>query len=267
VYLVLDVIVSINELGGDMNLNGKVAIVTGGAQGIGRAVVERFTEVGASAVVIADIQDQEAVNCANQIMNTYGGSIISIPTDVSQPEQVRRMVQATQERFGRIDILVNNASLCPVIAWDDVTIENWNRILAVNLTGMLLCTQSVIPLMKNQQFGRIVFVSSEAAFNGSYTAHVAYGVTKAGELALMKSVAKGFASYNILANAITCGPVDTPLGRNLGAEFWAESDKRTLLKRHAAAHEIADAVLFLVSSRSAYITGQVLRINGGMNLT
>jgi 3-oxoacyl-[acyl-carrier protein] reductase len=250
-----------------MDLSGKVAMVTGGAQGNGRATVERFVQAGALGVVIADIQDQEAVNCANQIMNTHGGSIISIQTDVSQPEQVQRMVQTTLKRFGRIDILVNNASLCPVVAWDDVTLENWNRILAVNLTGMLLCTQSVIPTMKSQQYGRIVFISSEAAFNGSYAAHVAYGVTKAGELALMKSVSKGFASYNILANAITCGPVDTPLGHNLGAEFWAKNDERTLLKRHADAHEIADAVLFLVSSRSTYITGQTLRVNGGMDLT
>lgn len=250
-----------------MNLNGKVAIVTGGAQGIGRAVVERFAEAGASAVVIADLQDQEAANCAQEIMLKHGSSVISIPTDVSDPVRVKSMVQATLKQFGRIDILVNNASLCPVIAWDDVTLENWNRILSVNLTGMFLCTQSVIPQMKNQQFGRIVFVSSEAAFNGSYTAHVAYGVTKAGELALMMSVAKGFVSYNIRANAITCGPIDTPLGHNLGADFWAESDNRTLLKRHGSAHEVADAVLFLVSSRSEYITGQVLRVNGGMNLT
>jgi NAD(P)-dependent dehydrogenase (short-subunit alcohol dehydrogenase family) len=251
-----------------MDLDGKVAIVTGGAQGIGRAVVERFAEAGAAGVVIADIQDQEAANCAQEILKAHGSSsIISIPTDVSQTEQVKNMVQATLERFGRIDILVNNASLCPVVAWDDVTLENWNRILAVNLTGMLLCTQSAIPSMKKQQFGRIVFISSDAAFNGSYTAHVAYGVTKAGELALMYSVAKGFAEYNILANAITCGPVDTPLGHNLGADFWAASEKMTLLKRHAAAHEIADAVLFLVSGRSSYITGQVLRVNGGMNLT
>jgi 3-oxoacyl-[acyl-carrier protein] reductase len=250
-----------------MELNGKVAVVTGGAQGIGRAVVERFAEAGASGIVIADIQDRKAADCAKEVMSAHGSSIISIPTDVSEFEQVTSMVQATLDHFGRIDILVNNASLCPVVAWDDVTITNWNQILAVNLTGMLLCTQAVIPLMRKQQFGRIVFISSEAAFNGSYTAHVAYGVTKAGELALMKSVAKGFAHHNILANAITCGPVDTPLGHSLGAEFWAESDKRTLLKRHADAHEIADAVLFLVSNRSTYITGQVLRVNGGMDLT
>jgi 3-oxoacyl-[acyl-carrier protein] reductase len=250
-----------------MELDGKIAIITGGAQGIGRAIAEQFAAEGSAGIVIADVQDQKAAEFAQEVMNRYGSSIIAIPTDVSDGKQVKHMVEATLERFGNIDILVNNASLCPVVTWDNVTIENWNQILAVNLTGMLLCTQAVIPVMKMQKSGRIVFISSEAAFNGSYTAHVAYGVTKAGELALMYSVAKGFASENILANAITCGPVDTPLSHNLGAEFWAESDRRTLLKRHASAHEIADAVLFLVSSRSSYITGQVLRVNGGMNLT
>jgi 3-oxoacyl-[acyl-carrier protein] reductase len=250
-----------------MTLKGKVAIVTGGAQGIGQATVECFVQAGAQGVIIADIQAQEAANSASQIMNAYGGCVISIPTDVSQPEPVQSMVAVTLERFGQIDILVNNASLCPVVAWDDVTVENWNRILAVNLTGMLLCTQAVIPSMKAQKNGRIVFISSEAAFNGSYTAHVAYGVTKAGELALMRSVAKTFASYNILANAITCGAVDTPLSHSLGHDFWVKTDERTLLRRHADAHEIADTVLFLVSDRSSYITGQTIRVNGGLDLT
>jgi len=250
-----------------MNINGKVAIVTGGAQGIGRAIVERFAQAGAAGVVIADVQEQAAAACARDVEQAYGGTLLSIPTDVTDEQQARRMVQATIERFGRVNILVNNASICPVAAWEEVTLENWNRILAVNLTGMLLCTQAVIPAMKKQGSGRIVFISSEAAFNGSYTAHVAYGVTKAGELALMKSVAKGFAGDGILANAITCGPVDTPLGHSLGADFWAESDRRTLLKRHADAHEIADVALFLVSGRSSYITGQVIRANAGMDLT
>jgi NAD(P)-dependent dehydrogenase (short-subunit alcohol dehydrogenase family) len=246
-------------------LEGEVAIITGAANGIGRGIALSFANAGAD-IVVADFNAEAGARTVAEI-EKKGRKALLVETDVRKDADLDRMVDATLNQFGRIDILVNNASLCPVVAWDDVTITNWNQILAVNLTGMLLCTQSVIPLMRKQQFGRIVFISSEAAFNGSYTAHVAYGVTKAGELALMKSVAKAFAHDNILANAITCGPVDTPLGHSLGADFWAESDKRTLLKRHAAAHEIADAVLFLVSNRSTYITGQVLRVNGGMNLT
>ena len=250
-----------------MDLTGKVAIVTGGAQGIGSATVERFVEAGALGVAIADVQSQRAEAAAQEIAETYGGQVLAIPTDVSDPEQVKAMAQATMARFGRIDILVNNASLCPIVAWEDITLDNWNRILAVNLTGMFLCTQAVIPYMKAQNRGHVVYISSEAAFVGSYVAHVAYGVTKAGILALMKSVAKVFAADGILANAIAPGPVDTPLAHALGRDFWDSAEQRTLLKRHASPGEIADAVLFLVTDRSAYITGQVLRVNGGSNLT
>lgn len=121
--------------------------------------------------------------------------------------------------------------------------------------------------MKSRGYGRIVYVSSEAAFVGSYVAHVAYGVSKAGILALMRSVAKCFAGDGILANAVTPGPVDTPLSKSLGETFWASSEQRTLLKRHATANELADAILFLSSGRSSYITGQVLRVNAGGDLT
>jgi 3-oxoacyl-[acyl-carrier protein] reductase len=249
-----------------MDLQGRVAIVTGGAQGIGRAIVEVFAQAGASGLVVADIKEQEAEDVARVVEQISDGQVVAVPTDVSDPTSVEAMVRAALERFGHVDILVNNAGVCPITAWEDVTLESWNRILAVNLTGTFLCTQAVLPHMRARKYGRIVCVSSEAAFVGSYVAHVAYGVSKAGMLALVKSVAKGFAADGILANAITPGPVDTPLSTSLGREFWRSSEQNTLLKRHASAREVADAVLFLVSDRSTYVTGQVLRVNGGSNL-
>ena len=250
-----------------MILTGKVAIVTGGAQGIGRATVDRFAEAGAAGVVVADVQAPQAEAAAREIMEKHAAAVLPVPTDVSEPEQVEALVRATIERFGQVDILVNNAGICPAVAWDDVTLESWNRLLAINLTSMFLCTRAVIPGMKSRHYGRIVYVSSEAAFDGSYVAHVAYGVTKAGILALMKSVAKGFAADGILANAVAPGAVETPLSESLGPAFATAFDQRTLLKRHASAGEIANAILFLASDLSSYVTGQVLRVNGGSDLT
>jgi 3-oxoacyl-[acyl-carrier protein] reductase len=249
-----------------MNIDGKVALVTGAAQGLGRATVERFVQAEASGVMMADIQGQKAENAAKEIMATCGGRVLSFETDVSNESQVQAAVQSTLREFGKIDILVNNAGVFPVVPWDDVTLESWNRMLEINLTGMFLFVKAVLPSMKAQKHGRIVFVSSGAAFTGSAVAHVAYGVSKAGIIALMMSVAKGFAAYNIRANAIAPGPVDTPGAHDLGDEFWTATEQKTLLKRHGSALELADAILYLVSDRSSYITGQCIAVDGGWML-
>lgn len=249
-----------------MKLTGRVAIVTGGAQGLGRATVEAFVEADALGVIIADMQADQAQAAAQEIMAAQSGKVVALPTDVCNPAQVETMVQTAIDRFGRIDILVNNAGVCPILDWDSVTLEDWNHILAVNVTGMFLCTKAVIPHMKTQKYGRIVYVSSPAGRVGSIIAHVAYGVSKGGCLALMKSVAKGFAKDGILANAVLPGPIDTPLSRSFGEDFWNSQEERPLLKRHASAKEVADAVLFLVSDRSTYITGHELWVDGGWSL-
>ena len=249
-----------------MNLTGRVAIVTGGAQGLGRATVEAFVEADALGVIIADMQADEAQSTAQEIMAAQRGQVVALPTDVCNPSQVEAMVQTAIDRFGRIDILVNNAGVCPILDWDSVTLEDWNHILAVNVTGMFLCTKTVISHMKTQKFGRIVYVSSPAGRVGSIIAHVAYGVSKGGVLALMKSVAKGFAKDGILANAVLPGPIDTPLSHSFGEDFWNSQEERPLLKRHASAKEVADAVLFLASDRSTYITGHELWVDGGWSL-
>jgi 3-oxoacyl-[acyl-carrier protein] reductase len=254
------------EVAMSLSLKGRIAIVTGGAQGIGQATAERFVEAGAGGVVIADVNGIKAEESAKRIIEKWGSKVLAVTTDVSDEKQVNAMVEKTISQFGRIDILFSNASLCPITVWDDVNLDNWNRMLSVNLTGMMLCTKAVIPHMKAQHYGRIVYTSSSAAFEGSLVAHVAYGVTKAGINALMKSVAKGFAQEGILANSIAPGPIDTPLSHALGEQFWESSERQTLLKRHGSAYEIADVVLFLVSDRASFITGQVLRVDGGMIL-
>ena len=248
-----------------MGLQGKWAIVTGGASGIGKAIVERFAEAGAAGIVSADVSDK-ACEVAERISHRHACDIHAVQTDVSDPASVAAMAEDSLSRFQRIDILVNNAGICPIVPWDEATLEDWNRILAVNLTGMFLCTKAIVPQMRAQGYGRIVYLTSTAASVGSLAAHVAYGVSKAGAVALMKSVAKGFAAFGITANAVSPGTTDTPLTDSFGPELASAFVANCVLKRKGDAGEVADAVLFLVSERATYITGHVLDADGGFAL-
>jgi len=249
-----------------MKLEGKLAIVTGGASGIGKAIAEKFAEAGATGVVIADVNDEIAEQVATILASKYDSEVLAVPTDVSDPQSVREMVNVAMDRFGHIDVLVNDAGICPVVPWDETTLEDWNHILAVNLTGMFLCTKAVIPIMCSQGFGRIVYVSSTAASVGSLVAHVAYGVSKAGVIALMKTVAKTFAPYGIRANAISPGTTDTPMTGEFSSGIRESFVDNCVLRRQAEPGEIADAALYLVSDRSSYVTGHVLDVDGGFAL-
>jgi 3-oxoacyl-[acyl-carrier protein] reductase len=247
-----------------MELSGQVAVVTGGASGIGRAVAQTLADAGAAGVVIADVDADEADEVASAVGANRSTRGLAVPTDVTNEGQVAAMVARTLGAFGRIDILVNNAGICPVVGWEKATVESWKRILDINLTGMYICTRAVVPSMAQRRYGRIVFISSMGGLVGSIVAHVAYGVSKAGVLALMKSVAKEFAGSGILSNAICPGSIDTPLTDSFGESTKADLAKACLLKRQGSAAELADAVLFLVSGRSTYITGTVLNVNGGV---
>jgi NAD(P)-dependent dehydrogenase (short-subunit alcohol dehydrogenase family) len=247
-----------------MRLNDRVAIITGGAQGIGRATAERFVQAGAAGVAIVDLRTETLKAAATEIMGAHGGEVLPVTADVSDPQQVKAAVAATMERFGRIDILVNNAGIMTFVPWDDVTLESWEHVLRVNLTSMFLFSHAVLPIMRARKYGRLVYISSEGAFGGSGTLiHPAYGVAKAGVITLMRTVASSFASEGILANAIAPGPIETPMGHSQPEDVQLRQGQRTMLKRRGSAYEIADAVLFLVSDRSTYITAQVLRVNGG----
>ena len=246
-----------------MDLSGKVAIITGGASGIGKAIAKEAAMTGARAVVIADIDREKANENAEAINAHHGTEALSIPTDVTDEKQVAALVKRTIDTFGRVDILVNNTGICPVVDWDDTDVASWNRIMNVNLTSMFICTKAVIPHMRANHYGRILFISSMGGLVGSLIAHVAYGVSKAGVIALMKSVAKGFAEDGILANAICPGSIDTPLTESFGEAMKKSFANACFLKRQGTAKELADAAIFLVSDRSTYITGAVLQVSGG----
>ena len=236
-------------------LQGQVALVTGGTSGIGRAVVELFLEAGMAGLAVIDVSECDLSGMDSEVMVGQ--------FDVSDSDAVGRFVSDVHERFGRIDILVNNAGIAPVVPWSEVTEENWQRVLDVNLNGAFHCTRAVWNHMRDRQYGRIVNISSVGAFLGSVSAHPAYGVSKAGLIALTKSLAKEGASDGILVNAIAPGSIDTPMLESFGPEARVKYAEAALLKRQGTPKELAETVVFLVSPASSYITGATLHVNGG----
>ena len=230
---------------------------------MGAAFAERFAQAGIAGLTIADVNIEAARNVAEDLSSRYDCEAIPVAVDVSDQHQVEAMATQTAEQFGRIDILINNAGICPLVTWEDTTLDDWNKILQVNLSGPFLCTKAVAPHMQKRKSGRIVYISSMAAFTGSIIASVAYGVSKGGLIPLMKSVAKKYAPDGILVNAVAPGSIDTPMTATFGEDGARQLREASLPKRQAAPSELADTILFLVSDHSSYITGATLHVNGG----
>ena len=246
-----------------MKLNDQAAIITGAGSGMGAAIAERFAQAEVAGLTIADVNIDAAGRVAEDLSSRYGCTAAAVAVDVSDADQVEAMAAQTAAQFGRIDILINNAGICPTLSWEDTTLDDWNTILRVNLTGPFLCTKAVAPHMQKRKYGRIIYISSMAAFTGSVIASVAYGVSKGGMIPLMKSVAKMYAVDGILANAVAPGTIDTPMTAGFGEEGARVLREASLLKRQATPEELADTILFLVSDQSTYVTGATLHVNGG----
>ena len=246
-----------------MKLNDQAAIITGAGSGMGAAIAERFAQAEIAGLAIADVNIDAATKVADDLSSRYGCTAIPIAADVSNQDQVEAMAVKTEEQFGRIDILVNNAGICPFVSWEDTTLEDWNRIMQVNLGGPFLCTKAVAPYMQKRQYGRIIYISSLAGFVGSLVANVGYGVSKMGVVPLMKSVAKIYAADGIHANAVAPGTIDTNMTAGFGEEGMRVLTEASLLKRQAQPEEMANTILFLVSDHASYITGATLHANGG----
>ncbi|GIX49525.1 MAG: 2-hydroxycyclohexane-1-carbonyl-CoA dehydrogenase [Candidatus Tectimicrobiota bacterium] len=244
-----------------MLLAEQVAIVTGGARGIGRATARRLAQEGA-AVVIADVNAAGAQDAAAELV-ALGQRALAVPTDVAEPAQVEAMVQRTMETFGRIDILVNNAGTAALTPLLETTPEVWDRTLKVHLYGTFFCTQAAARHMVTRRYGRIVNVSSVSALVGS-VGRAAYGAAKGGLIALTRVLAVELAPYGIRVNAVAPGAVETELTR----AAWTPADREgyerlTPVPRLGQPHDIAHAIAFLCLPASDYITGQVLVVDGG----
>lgn len=241
-------------------LDGKIAIVTGGGGGIGGAIARRFAREGAK-LAIADIDSAAAKNCADGI-DAEGGEAIPLRADVTQKESAREMVQAVLDRWRRVDILVNVAGGAERKRALDMTAEDWDRVIDMNLKSVFLCSQAVLPTMLRQRSGKIVNISSIYGFTGNAT-RSSYAAAKAGVAAFTKSLALEHAQDGLNVNAIAPGRIETPRVRShYSDEAWAAAVAQIPMARAGTPEEIAGTALFLVVDENKYITGQTIHVNG-----
>ena len=240
----------------------KVALVTGAARGIGLAVAKRFLTEG-WRVALLDIERELLHGAVGALSDP--DHTLALHCDVSDAAAVAAATETVQQRFGRLDALVNNAGVAvfaPVLETSD---EDWNRILAVNLTGPFLCTKAAAPLMREHGGGAIVNITSISAVRAS-TLRSAYGTSKAGLAHLTKQLAVELASLNIRVNAVAPGPVDTAMAKQVHSkEIRADYHDAIPLNRYGLEEELAEAIFFLCSERASYITGQILAVDGGFD--
>jgi len=252
-----------------MRLKDRVAIVTGAAQGIGRAVALRFAREGAH-VVVCDLQG-EAVKKVAQEVEAQGRKSLWFAADVAQTPQVEAMVQKTIETFGKIDILVNNAggSFNLPSKLEEVTDEIWDKVVDVNLKGAFICSRAVAPHMKKQKSGRIVNLSSKAGRYGGELTGIQYSSSKAGVMGLTRQLAKDLGPFGITANAIAPGlALSSPRVEKLWMERKTEAERQTVLqaiplRRLSSVDEQASVIFFLASDDSSYVSGVTIDVNGG----
>lgn len=242
-------------------LDGKVAVVTGGARGIGGGIATAFAAEGAD-VVIADVLGAEVAEPVLSAVAESGRRSLLLRTDVSDEQQVRAMVEAALAEFGRIDILVNDAGVVGQVAFAELEVSEWDRVLGINLRGVFLCTRFVLPGMLERGSGKIINVASQLGQIGGIEM-VHYSASKAGVIGLTKALAREVSGRGVQVNAIAPGPILTEMMAQETEEWAARKLAELPMGRFGEAHEVAPTAVFLASDDSSYYVGQTLCPNGG----
>ena len=245
-----------------MNFEGKTALVTGGSRGIGRAVCLELAKGGAN-VVLCYAGNETAAQETAQAVEAAGGKALAMRCDVSDSAQVDALVKAAVGQFGRIDILVNNAGITRDNLIMRMSETDFDAVIAANLKGTFLCMKAVSRLMLKQRYGRIVNLSSVVGLRGN-AGQVNYAASKAGVIGMTKSLAKELASRGVTVNAVAPGFIETDMTAALAEAARTAAQGSIPMGRLGAAEDVARAVAFLASDNAAYVTGQVLAVDGGM---
>jgi 3-oxoacyl-[acyl-carrier protein] reductase len=242
-------------------LAGKVAVVTGGTRGIGLAIARLLADDGASVVVSG--RDPDRLESAAKELEALGASALAVAADAAKREDADRLVEAAKERFGRIDVLVNNAGITRDQLLVRMKDDDWDKVMETNLRGVFLMTRAVGKVMMRQKSGRMINISSTAGLMGN-AGQVNYSAAKAGVIGLSKAAARELAHWNILVNVVAPGLVETDMAAAIPAEGREALMQQVPLKRIGTAREVAEVVRFLAGEGAGYITGQVIQVNGGL---
>jgi 3-oxoacyl-[acyl-carrier protein] reductase len=242
-------------------LAGRVAIVTGGSRGIGLAIARLLAEDGASVVVSG--RDAARLDAAVREIEVGSGGVLAVSADAGSREDTDRLVDATKERFGRVDVLVNNAGMTRDQLLVRMKDDDWDQVMDTNLRGVFLMTRAVAKVMMRQRSGRIINISSTAGAMGN-AGQVNYSAAKAGVIGLTKAAARELAHWNILVNVVAPGLIETDMTATVPAEAKDALLSQVPLKRIGAAREVAEVVRFLAGDGASYVTGQIIHVNGGL---
>jgi len=241
-------------------LKDKYAIITGASGGIGAATAFAFAREGASGIIIADIDRKRAESVVNEIVGETGIKCEFVETNIGKSEDVKKLFKTCIDYFARLDILVNCAGICNTFQIEEIDELQWDRLMSINLRGTYLCCREAFSIMKKQQSGKIVNISSISGRVGGIATGIDYATSKGGIIALTMSFAKAAGPYDINVNAVAPGFIDTEMTR----DFTHFNPETVPLRRSGKPEDVADVITFLASDKSRYITGVTIDVNGGM---
>ncbi|MFZ3387100.1 MAG: 3-oxoacyl-[acyl-carrier-protein] reductase [Candidatus Hydromicrobium sp.] len=247
-----------------MRLKDKVAIITGGARGIGKKISQTFLKEGAS-VYIFDVNEEEGARTVGELQPAYDGKVIFFKVDITDEKNVEQSIEKIIEAEGRIDILVNNAGITRDNLILRMSLEDWKKVIDINLTGAFICSKHTVKYMVKNRSGKIINISSIVGVHGN-VGQSNYSSSKAGIIGLTKTLARELAGSNILVNAIAPGYIETEMTKKLSDKIKEKLMEQIPTGRLGSVDDVAKTALFLASDDSNYITGTVINLDGGMGI-
>ena len=247
------------------NLTGKIALITGSARGIGKGIALAFADCGADIVINDLVMTEQSQKTVDEI-KAKGRKAIMVPGDVTDELSVKNIFETIKKEFGRLDILVNNAGISQAKDIFEMELTDWDRVMTINLTSVFLCSKYAMEIMKEQGYGRIISMASQAGERGALFGHIHYAASKSGVLALSKTLARTAAPYGITVNSIAPGVIFTDFTRAIHTDDEVEALEKSIRLGLGNPNDVAAAAVYLASDEARYGTGTTIDVNGGSHI-